>query len=345
MPVPVDSGGGDDDVGWSQEIRDQLKEIKEDLANEELTVKGYWNKKIKILKPVLTEDAKAKVSNLTKTMKAGDMKNEEFYEKLQVLLVPDTDTGEAEKENLPNRENHLSNSTSSGGAGAASSQGSSSSSALSSSSPMSRRYKLKDEDKSSRSSSRQQQQQQTISSMFAKVKRKAGEEDSKPAAKRMKEVKVERCKTCNQNLLGQLTFYGSHPNGAADEYTALFDERIQIETNDAMDGESKPQFKITGFTIYDKESHVTRFDTDLIEKNRKIYMSGYLKAIYDEDTGIEGGVPVKDVGDIVSWWTSGFDGGDAVILGVSSEIADYILIQPSELYKPFMNIVHEKVQY
>ena len=344
MPVPVDSGGGDDDVGWSQEIRDQLKEIKEDLANEELTVKGYWNKKIKILKPVLTEDAKAKVSDLTKTMNAGDMKNEEFYEKLQVLLVPDTDT-EAEKENLPNRENQLFNSTSSGDAGATSSQGSSSSSAQSSSSPMSRRSKLKDEDKSSRSSSRQQQQ--TISSMFAKapVKRKAGEEDSKPAAKRMKEVKVERCKICNQNLLGQITFYGSHPNGAADEYTALFDERIQIETNDAMDGESKPQFKITGFTIYDKEGHVTRFDTDLIEKNRKIYMSGYLKAIYDEDTGIEGGVPVKDVGDIVSWWTSGFDGGDAVILGVSSEIADYILMQPSELYRPFMNIVHEKVRY
>lgn len=94
--------------------------------------------------------------------------------------------------------------------------------------------------------------------------------------------------------------------------------------------------------MYDKNGHLCPFDGGLIEKNINIYFSGYVKPIYEDDPSIEGGIPGKDLGPIVEWWVSGFDGGEQPILSFSTEIGDYVLMEPSEEYSPFMIAVREK---
>ena len=60
------------------------------------------------------------------------------------------------------------------------------------------------------------------------------------------------------------------------------------------------------------------FDTGLIDKNKEIFFSGYLKHLTCEDPGLEDGVPVYDCGPINSWWNAGFDGGEKALTGFST---------------------------
>lgn len=80
----------------------------------------------------------------------------------------------------------------------------------------------------------------------------------------------------------------------------------------------------------------------MIEQNINLYFSGYVKPIYDENPSNEGGIPGKDFGPIVEWWISGFDGGEQAIISFSTEFGDYVLMEPSEEYAPFMHMVKEK---
>ena len=41
-------------------------------------------------------------------------------------------------------------------------------------------------------------------------------------------------------------------------------------------------------SVYDKSTHLCAFDSGLIEKNKELYFSGYVKPIYDENSSIEG---------------------------------------------------------
>lgn len=41
-------------------------------------------------------------------------------------------------------------------------------------------------------------------------------------------------------------------------------------------------------SVYDKNTHLCPFDTGLIEKNKELMMSGFLKPIYEEDPSMEG---------------------------------------------------------
>lgn len=74
-----------------------------------------------------------------------------------------------------------------------------------------------------------------------------------------------------------------------------------------------------------------------------LYFSGYIKAIYEENASPEGGVPTKDMGPINEWYVSGFDGGELALIGFNTAFAEYILMDPSEEYAPFMDIVKEKI--
>lgn len=94
----------------------------------------------------------------------------------------------------------------------------------------------------------------------------------------------------------------------SDQKLSLFEEGDYVE-------ESMPQYKLTGFTVYDKAGHVVPFDTGLIDKNKEIFFSGYLKHLTCEDPSIEEGVPVFDCGPINSWWNAGFDGGEKALTG------------------------------
>ena len=81
----------------------------------------------------------------------------------------------------------------------------------------------------------------------------------------------------------------------------------------------------------------------------------------------KGGIPTKAIGPINEWWTTGFDGGENVVIGVTTgkmiqvvvhvtpfvkfgvkfifcclAFCEYILMSPSEEYRPFMDAMKEK---
>ena len=140
---------------------------------------------------------------------------------------------------------------------------------------------------------------------------------------------------------------------------AIFDPSLSLAMDDGGMDES-PQYKVTNFTCYCKEGHVVRFDTDLIEKNKEIFFSGYLKHITCEDPSIDDGIPVFDCGPIGAWWNTGesssifttcqallfspagFDGGEKCLTGFTTGFAEYFLMEPSELYRPVARIFKEK---
>lgn len=53
--------------------------------------------------------------------------------------------------------------------------------------------------------------------------------------------------------------------------------------------------------MYDKNGHLCPFDTGLVEANKLLYFSGYLKPVYDDDPSVENGIPTKDMGPIAEW--------------------------------------------
>lgn len=42
------------------------------------------------------------------------------------------------------------------------------------------------------------------------------------------------------------------------------------------------------YSVYDKNTHLCSFDTGLIEKNKELFFSGFVKPIYDENPSPEG---------------------------------------------------------
>ncbi|XP_064486313.1 DNA (cytosine-5)-methyltransferase PliMCI-like [Ornithodoros turicata] len=152
------------------------------------------------------------------------------------------------------------------------------------------------------------------------------------------------CKACRKRLNPPevIDFSGDHA-GAVEEFVALVDPKLTSSLCNQDDLTEQPQFKITSFTFYDEFQHVCPFDGGLIESDIPLFMSGYMKSICAEDPGEDDGVPVTKVGPIVSWWTTGYDGGENVVLGVTTAFAEYVLMQPSTQYKPYIDNMQEKI--
>lgn len=133
------------------------------------------------------------------------------------------------------------------------------------------------------------------------------------------------------------------PEGSVEEFVALTDVRLtsSLCQEDALT--ELPQFKITHFTIYDEHGHVCPFDGGLIETDVSLYMSGHVKSIVAEDSGIEDSVSVSRAGPIGSWWTTGYDGGSNVVLGLTTAFADYVLMSPSKQYECYIARMQEKM--
>lgn len=158
------------------------------------------------------------------------------------------------------------------------------------------------------------------------------------------ESSVIWCKACRKRLSPSevINFLGDS-DGAVEEFVALIDPRLTSSLCNQDELTEQPQFKITEFTVYDEFQHVCPFDGGLIESDVPLYMSGYVKSICADDPGIEDGVPVAKVGPIVSWWTSGYDGGQNVVLGLTTAFAEYILMRPSLQYRPYIDNMQEKI--
>ncbi|GFN82630.1 DNA (cytosine-5)-methyltransferase [Plakobranchus ocellatus] len=157
----------------------------------------------------------------------------------------------------------------------------------------------------------------------------------------------QRCNECLKYMDDpELKLFPGDPDTAVEEFIALTDPRLSLFTGEEdFDNmtEDRPQHKITDFSIYDKNTHLCAFDTGLIERNKYLFFSGVLKPIFEENPSPEGGVPCRNMGPINEWFISGFDGGENALIGFSTAYAEYILMQPSEAYSPFIEQMKVKV--
>ena len=95
--------------------------------------------------------------------------------------------------------------------------------------------------------------------------------------------------------------------------------------------------------VYDKSKHLCPFDSGLVERNVELFFSGTVKPVYDENPDPEDGIPTRELGPVNSWWIAGFDGGQKALIGFTTAYAEYILMEPSQQYRPIMTSVHEKI--
>ena len=70
--------------------------------------------------------------------------------------------------------------------------------------------------------------------------------------------------------------------------------------------------------VYDKYGHLCDFDSGLIEKNKELFFSSYVKPIYEDNPSAEGGIATKKMGPINSWWVTGFDETNTPLIGFST---------------------------
>eukprot|EP00794_Sanderia_malayensis_P016015 gene16015-17632_t len=210
--------------------------------------------------------------------------------------------------------------------------------------------------------------QPTIKSFFQRSKRKNsdkkdGEDDEftndeiskkpkidpgvKVALERAIQKIPERCKECRQILdSASLKMFPGDPSDAVEEFVALCHPKLSLFSEEGQgqnDYADRPQHKITNFSVYDKNTHLCPFDSGLIEKNKELMMSGFVKPIYEDDPSCEGGVATKNIGPINEWWIAGFDGGEKALIGFSTGYAEYILMKPSDEYATFLDSVVEKI--
>ena len=313
---------------WPESIQVRLKELEAEFDDEEITKKGFWKQKYKLVETFLTKNQIKDVAALHEDYKSGNVTDVDYFKKLAGLLAPvETCIDEGVKDEdeamicEESPETVKAEKAPSGSLGDAEELPSESS------------YKSKPKKDKNRP---------LIMAMFKKATEKKEDNEkkrksSKPEDNTEKKIKTEdhasnteaakvdlppekvsivRCGTCRQLVDSPDTIrYESHPQGAVEEFIGMSDQKLSLfEEGDYVE-ESMPQYKLTGFTVYDKAGHVVPFDTGLIDKNKEIFFSGYLKHLTCEDPSIEEGVPVFDCGPINSWWNAGFDGGEKALTG------------------------------
>uniref|UniRef100_T1JNW9 Cytosine-specific methyltransferase n=1 Tax=Strigamia maritima TaxID=126957 RepID=T1JNW9_STRMM len=156
---------------------------------------------------------------------------------------------------------------------------------------------------------------------------------------------ASRCPNCLQFLDDNLVSLTVRED-AVYETDILSDPNLNVDIGHGAvcyDETSKPEYKMVDFAVYDDEMHLCPFDSGLIQNGHVLYLSGCAKPIFSDDPSSEGGVYVSSIGPITEWWSWGYDGGSAVVIGISSEFADYYLVEPSASYAPFMESTKIKV--
>lgn len=370
------SAGGSGDAKeapatWPQNVAMRLKELEAELEEEEITKKGFYKQKWTLVEPHLNKVQLKEAQALLATQKEGKVSDKDYFKQLDELLVPLAKSKEVMDEPMDEEEALIKSEEDSpkakgsqawrkkaknekddeGGAGPSGSgektkkiepeKGQRSIKDMFSKGPAKRKVEPKDEANSKRKSSEQDES----ANKKPKVEGEAAEDKTDEKIKtETSKNNAERCKTCRQLVDSEDTpKYTGHPHEAVEEFVGISHKSLSLFEDDGDYGEeSTMQYKLTHFTVYDKQGHIVPFDTNLIEKNKEIFFSGYLKHLTCEDPGIEGGVPVFDCGPINAWWNAGFDGGERPLTGFTTSFAEYYIMEPSEMYAPLMKDVHEK---
>ncbi|XP_037272953.2 DNA (cytosine-5)-methyltransferase PliMCI-like [Rhipicephalus microplus] len=158
------------------------------------------------------------------------------------------------------------------------------------------------------------------------------------------DLKMQWCRDCGKRLIpSEVVMFKGDTESAVEEVLAIIDTRITSSLCAKDDVAQQPLFKITNFTVYDEHGHVCAFDGGLIEADVTLYLSGHIKSICADDPGLQDSVAVARAGPVVSWWTTGYDGGVNVVLGLGTAYAEYVLMKPSDQYEPYMKRMGEKM--
>ncbi|XP_025417391.1 LOW QUALITY PROTEIN: DNA (cytosine-5)-methyltransferase 1-like [Sipha flava] len=100
---------------------------------------------------------------------------------------------------------------------------------------------------------------------------------------------------------------------------------------------------LINYCIYDDNGHMCSIDSGVMERNVPLYVCGYVKPIYDHGPGGVEGIAAKHLGPILEWWLSSYDGGSHPLIGITTDYAGYLLIEPHPDYKTCMTSVTEKI--
>ncbi|XP_065315323.1 DNA (cytosine-5)-methyltransferase 1-like [Gordionus sp. m RMFG-2023] len=148
--------------------------------------------------------------------------------------------------------------------------------------------------------------------------------------------KPSKCDYCKQYINDDTIVYSNdRVDVYSEEFVAITDSKLALCNdksepineweNEDFSHAQIPQYKLTNFSIYDKNGHLCAIDSGLIEKNIELLFSGTLKPIYSEDPSVNDGVDVKHMGPINAWRITGFDGGENILIGITTAFADYFL--------------------
>ena len=75
----------------------------------------------------------------------------------------------------------------------------------------------------------------------------------------------------------------------------------------------------------------------LMEAKKQIYISGHIKSVQsDSPFDKSGGVCFVDAGPITGYWMTGYEERENIVVGVSTELAEYYLKKPLDEYEPLM---------
>nr|ALB00264.1 DNA (cytosine-5)-methyltransferase [Tigriopus japonicus] len=124
---------------------------------------------------------------------------------------------------------------------------------------------------------------------------------------------------------------------AVGEAEAIRDKLIAVEGSER----DRPQAFLADFSVMDTRGHLVSFWDGLVDRGRKLYMNGLIKSVFSDPDSVLG-VYVRQAGPIVQWWTTGFNKGENVVIGVSTDWADYHLQLPSLEYARIMKNLQER---
>ncbi len=160
-----------------------------------------------------------------------------------------------------------------------------------------------------------------------------------PKRRRTKRVRRPPCNECRQRHDEVQTRAEPHPDFEP-EAKVILHPRLEVKNTD----QERPVLHITGFEVFDKMGHLVQLASGLIERGRDIFISGFVKPVFDSDpdSGV-GGIGVDLAGPIQEWWVTGFREEEQDAVGVSTRKADYYLRKPSQNYRSYMLDLKTKI--
>jgi DNA (cytosine-5)-methyltransferase 1 len=114
-----------------------------------------------------------------------------------------------------------------------------------------------------------------------------------------------------------LKYFPSPPVDSIEEIIALTDPSLSlftVEEECMSELDQRPILKLTQFGIYDEPGHLCHLDGGAIEANHLLFAYGYVKPVWNDNPGIQGGIATKEIAPINEWFISGFHGGEKAIM-------------------------------